>query len=184
MQEIIILSLSNHRLERPTPHLSTKKAPKAHLADARTSNCLSAATKRLAKQGKAASSNSANTLSRCKRHKPDLAHWSRSEPQQEVRASPVNRRAHLISSRSDRGPHGEGPPTIAIWKEDGLAVRNARARVGRSHPWKCQRSGIMALADNPREPSASAEPQDGREEAEDRRGKAHHPVLGPSRRDP
>ena len=64
--------------------------------------------------GNAASSNSANTLSRCKRRKP-RPYRSRSEPRQEVRAGLVNRRAHLISSRSDRGPHGEWPPTIAIW---------------------------------------------------------------------
>ena len=113
--------------------------------------------------GNAASSNSANTLSQCKRWKtPTLQ--SRSEPRQEVRAGPVNQRAHLISSRSDRGSHGEGPPTIAIWKEDGLAVRNAGARIGRSHPRKCRRS--MALADRPR-PNASAYKQHGREEAED-----------------
>jgi hypothetical protein len=149
------------------PRLSAKRAPKAHLADARTSNCLSVATERLAKQKMRHLPTWRTHFRDANATNPDLAHWSRSEPQQEVRASRINRRAHLISSRPERGPHGEWPPTITIWKEDGLAVRNASARVGRSHPRTCQRSGIMALADNPREPSASAKPQDGREEAED-----------------
>jgi hypothetical protein len=65
-------------------------------------------------------------------------------------------------------------------KENSLAVRNAGSRLGRSHPWECQRSGIKALARQQREPRTSAKLQDAKEEAKDRRGKAHHPVLEPS----
>ena len=66
--------------------------------------------------------------------RPGRVLGSRSEPQQEVRAVPINRRTDLVPSGSGRGADGERPPAMPISKDDSLALRRASLR--RSQPVK------------------------------------------------